>query len=817
MNKLKAFIAPLATLRAPLVVGLLYFLLLWKTPQLQEVYIILAEERSWLKIALALIFLILTSQFMWSVSTQLFAAHTKQNESELPPLITQFLHSYLVSILAALPFIGVSLGLRQTAAQLDLSVLKGELSVLSNLESPDAIPATTAVRELAEALSRNTREIEGIISIWSWSLLIIALIIALLPTLALLRGSPTVIICAPRPPFLNVRSKSFLLMAVFTGSLVACFSLQTLSTFTWIEDYIRIDSLYVFVEIPRWLGTIPLICTFIICITYFSAVLTKLADEVGLPLFVGLLILLFSVSVNDLNDNHGVRLVTTSDEEPIGKKLHSIFDDWFHDPSRLEYRKRYFPERNKPFPVYIMAAPGGGMYAANFAALFLAKIRDRCPRLAMHLFAVAGVSGGSIGTAFYNAYSQHIGLPSKEELKKERCDLGPHTPGKFERQLRKLLQEDYLAPVAAAALFPDFLQRFLPYPFSAFDRARAFEASLESTWDRVITGNGSNPLREPLVRNWRADNGVPALMAAATEVGSGNRVIISPFRLDAYKVYAGIHSLDTLHSLTSINKHYLRHDVPLSTAASLSARFPYILPPGSIDIKDGWKLRLVDGGYFEASAAETAKNISQYIQGYMGHIGHKAEVRLIVLEDVGMVMQKDEGLAELLSPVRTLWRTWSGRSPHAVHNALVYACGNLRCLASIWEPSETSVDAVKGVRKRMSARVRRVRLQNQMFHLPLGWQLSKKNQNMIARSIGRAENCIAGSKRLEKIFDQLRKESNHSSRAFEFFETQNENNCSLCSLVLEMRSNIKATWDEKQKRNIFGPDLGGRDLPCAAS
>ncbi len=55
-------------------------------------------------------------------------------------------------------------------------------------------------------------------------------------------------------------------------------------------------------------------------------------------------------------------------------------------------------------------------------------------------------------------------------------------------RVKQFLAEDFLSPLGASALFPDVLQRFIPYPaIGAFDRARAFEASLEETWPTELS------------------------------------------------------------------------------------------------------------------------------------------------------------------------------------------------------------------------------------------------------------------------------------------------------------------------------------------
>ena len=73
------------------------------------------------------------------------------------------------------------------------------------------------------------------------------------------------------------------------------------------------------------------------------------------------------------------------------------FRDWFRQrPDRDRFAGRRYP-------VYVVAAEGGGIYAALHAASALGGLQDRCPAFADHLFAISSVSGGSLGAATFAA------------------------------------------------------------------------------------------------------------------------------------------------------------------------------------------------------------------------------------------------------------------------------------------------------------------------------------------------------------------------------------------------------------------------------
>ena len=145
---------------------------------------------------------------------------------------------------------------------------------------------------------------------------------------------------------------------------------------------------------------------------------------------------------------------------------------------------------------------------------------------------------------------------------------------------------------------------------------------------------------------------VPLLFLNTTDVDTGRRVIISPVDPRACETFGADCSASTqqrlfpdaydLHQLLSdypeggrqLNQQGFAFgfdelypgkrvgdrvptDVPLSTAAGLSARFPFVSPPGNLRNKDGkgnLVARLVDGGYFENFGAGTAMEIADRLR-----------------------------------------------------------------------------------------------------------------------------------------------------------------------------------------------------------
>ncbi len=79
------------------------------------------------------------------------------------------------------------------------------------------------------------------------------------------------------------------------------------------------------------------------------------------------------------------------DRRPITK----AFEDWL---AARNDRKDY---GDTPYPVFIVAAQGGGIYAASTASAFLTRMQDECSGFGQHVFAISGVSGGAVGATVF--------------------------------------------------------------------------------------------------------------------------------------------------------------------------------------------------------------------------------------------------------------------------------------------------------------------------------------------------------------------------------------------------------------------------------
>jgi hypothetical protein len=310
------------------------------------------------------------------------------------------------------------------------------------------------------------------------------------------------------------------------------------------------------------------------------------------------------------------------------------------------------PSGSGVHPVVLVAAQGGGIRAAVWTALVLeclfgpGPVQDSDPvcahrgsaepdRMAIAVgsptpvFIASGASGGSLGIAAWSA---------------RRADLvqdgaAARTP----RTIEAALSRDFVAPDAARLFTTD-----LPHTLLVWDRADRAEM-LERSWQGAWPADGpaARGLNRGLRTLWTVTHdgaawATPIVALNGVSVEDGCRFVASavdftlprqvPDDLGTLALFptaaddrpddaacrgpqdgeaAGVDALPSTSEL--IDYLCADEDVPLATAAHLSARFPYISPTGrvtSAGCGDGWVRDSAvsfdaDGGIFDNSGAGT--------------------------------------------------------------------------------------------------------------------------------------------------------------------------------------------------------------------
>ena len=294
--------------------------------------------------------------------------------------------------------------------------------------------------------------------------------------------------------------------------------------------------------------------------------LAELGYKCGVRISAVLVALALLFAAFNLTDNHRIRQAEGTANCGPSTFVPDAFRAWLQSRSDRARFGRY--------PVFVVAAEGGGMRAAYMALKTMHAFQTRSPAFADHVFAIVGVSGGSLGAAMFAA-SRMGG----------NWSLG-------ERAATTALRADLLSPVLAGMLGPDLVARFWPNGLlvstDRLDRARWIEDALDYAWrqtgQRSLVDVGFGQV-------WSPDSPRgPALVLLGTRVDTGHRLAISHLRFH-----------DGPQTLCDVAPGL---QVPLLTAAFVSARFPLITPAATIASAEN-DIRVVDGGYFENSGVTT--------------------------------------------------------------------------------------------------------------------------------------------------------------------------------------------------------------------
>lgn len=256
------------------------------------------------------------------------------------------------------------------------------------------------------------------------------------------------------------------------------------------------------------------------------------------------------------------------------------------------------------FPVFLVAAEGGGVRAAYWAAASLSRLNQVTDgRFSKHLFALSGISGGSAGIAAYTDVM-----------------LKGVNPDGADRALRDMFRSDFLSALVLGLIGPDALRQLLGPLAPSRTRGHLFEEALARRW---LQTSGSESFRESFIGRFGDSTAKagPALFLNSTNVESGNRFIFANVHIEAEDTPAAYAAFDP-------RAPYDLSHFSVAQVAHTSARFPYVSPAlvvqgepsiaASLLYQSKYREhapseviwgRLVDGGYFENSGTTTLLDI----------------------------------------------------------------------------------------------------------------------------------------------------------------------------------------------------------------
>jgi hypothetical protein len=304
------------------------------------------------------------------------------------------------------------------------------------------------------------------------------------------------------------------------------------------------------------------------------------------------------------------------------------------------------PAGPRPVMVVVTAA-GGGIRAAAWTARVLGQLEARIPGFHRSVALLSAVSGGAVGTMYFlDAVESWRRSPSDDDRTRVASAVYDHAAASS------------LTAIAWGLVYPD-LSRAFPSPVLLTTPAIVDRAwMMEQAWNRELSTRspGGRPAR---LSEWteRVRTGdLPPFVFNATSVETGRRVLFGAVRIvdpDGHQA-VGVWHFDDL---------YPERDIAVTTAARLSATFPYVSPvarardvtPGQADVVDPQSDHFADGGYSDNFGIATAVDWLRAVLPVARSQVAAVLVLRIQLERDSSVTHLPGIVNEVLGPVATLY------------------------------------------------------------------------------------------------------------------------------------------------------------------
>lgn len=277
----------------------------------------------------------------------------------------------------------------------------------------------------------------------------------------------------------------------------------------------------------------------------------------------------------------------------VSASLQSRFDSWLESSTACVSDN----DPNRPMPLLLVAAEGGGARAAYWTTLALQELRNTgCLESAMYV--ASGISGGSVGLVVDQRAEAGAAVQEIEDL----TSAAP-----LARGVTAMLAGDFVAAVTGVRT-PTTNGEWL-------DRA----GHIEVAWEEASPG---------LAEQWSTDAKPqdPLLVLNSADSVSGCRVSITQLPFSPSGSWTGGERIGAddcgtqgagAASALEVSDVWpgCADNLRWSTAAMLSARFPFVTPGGRLPVSNGGgcsgtmlpsgasgpDAQLVDGGYSEGS------------------------------------------------------------------------------------------------------------------------------------------------------------------------------------------------------------------------
>jgi hypothetical protein len=485
------------------------------------------------------------------------------------------------------------------------------------------------------------------------------------------------------------------------------------------------------VKAGQTLGAVTILLLALAAWIPFGTILVYWTERYRLPPLMTVL-LVWAIAISYYIDNHEIRTLAAEKSALAAPDLTARAKAW------IENRRNAIAASQRGYPMFFVAAEGGGIRAAYWTAAALAALEEQLQntkdnsRFSDHVFAISGVSGGSLGAAVFAAL-----VAERNRGNTAGCERNDgKNPGKNLQNCAHIaLHEDFLAPTIATLLYPDLVYRFLPIvPQQFSDRATTLETAWEAGWRKALPN--SDLMGGAFAALWSGDKAlkVPSLFLNGTSVETGKRMIMSNVQIKPADFPA-----------TYDLQQVVARPVRLSTAVHMSARFTYMSPAGTIVTQGGgaWG-HIVDGGYFENSGATTAAEAMLKFMRAAGETNLRGKIVPVVILITN-------------NPERNLPACPTGQPKFDAHHWMTEVLSPLNALLNTRDARGTyAEEAIRTLVDDADRQCVRLSLVKRNVSLPLGWMLSDEAQTEIDEQLALILKSTAANGPYAKLRDLMR-------------------------------------------------------------
>jgi hypothetical protein len=429
-----------------------------------------------------------------------------------------------------------------------------------------------------------------------------------------------------------------------------------------------------------------------------------------------LLVTGIAISLNRVSDFHKVSTVSSLGcKAPAEDSLRAYIYKW------LESRRGEISRQDslgKDYPVFFVNAHGGGIKAAAWTTMVVGRLNflmrqdtasAAVPDFEHYVFSYSGASGGTIGLSLLTgARITYANNPRENHIFSDTATLGT------------VFRHDYLTDDLVGILGRDAWMGTTGLNLYA-DRAKV----TEEAWERYTARFGIS-YAAPLGCSWQNPKmEVPLFVSNTYDINDGVKGILAPVKLRASDFPGALLIQGLLKP---------EEDIHLSSAAFLSARFPYVSPTGKFNEQH----HFTDGGTIENSGAETSQQLIAVFRSVVnslttpkGQPGDKVfkKIKICILSIPNSIPQMDSvervrNLSETGAPIAGILHSINGNSVKAEKNSQAIALRDSLPHFSM-QPEDTKIG-------------------DGSIHpvLPLGWQISDYALDMMQASVRRDRSAI---------------------------------------------------------------------------